>query len=403
MIEMTYKGNAKENKNQDSQITPKNIRQIGEVGRERKVYLEDYAVTYMQQVSAAILLGEIRTSGNTQLIFVNAAVEADNMESGGIDWEKLYREVKEQFGEREIIGYYRKMDEEPMEITEEIGELFRSCFSDENRVLVLHDTAENEEVVFLMENGLLKKQPGYYIYYEKNPKMQEYMVSKNEGKSVEKETVVTDKAIKNFRKIIGEKQEEKGQEPKPKTPRFLYAASTFLVLVIAVIGVTIMNNNDKMNRVETTLANISKQTGDQKETGTTEAAKQIKETQQARETDVLSRQTEQVTQANTEASGEVMTESVQQTENQQTALADETDRNQGIPQTEASGTNSTEADPANTVPVVSQASYIVKAGDTLANICRMYYGNVDNLDEICRINGIQDPNTIIMGQKIVLP
>ena len=51
----------------------------------------------------------------------------------------------------------------------------------------------------------------------------------------------------------------------------------------------------------------------------------------------------------------------------------------------------------------NQAAYIVKAGDTLADICRMYYGTTDRLNEICTLNGISDPNTILLGQKILLP
>ncbi len=48
-----------------------------------------------------------------------------------------------------------------------------------------------------------------------------------------------------------------------------------------------------------------------------------------------------------------------------------------------------------------QAEYTVRDGDTLAIVCRMYYGNLDKLQEICDLNGITDPNTILPGQKIV--
>ena len=50
-----------------------------------------------------------------------------------------------------------------------------------------------------------------------------------------------------------------------------------------------------------------------------------------------------------------------------------------------------------------QAEYTVREGDTLATVCRMYYGNLDMLQEICDVNGIVDPNTILPGQKLVLP
>lgn len=55
----------------------------------------------------------------------------------------------------------------------------------------------------------------------------------------------------------------------------------------------------------------------------------------------------------------------------------------------------------------SQIKYIVhtvKKGETLADICRQY--NIDyeaNRGIICSLNGIENPNTISMGQKLLLP
>ena len=55
----------------------------------------------------------------------------------------------------------------------------------------------------------------------------------------------------------------------------------------------------------------------------------------------------------------------------------------------------------------SQIKYIVhtvKKGETLTDICRQY--NIDyeaNRGIICSLNGIENPNTISMGQKLLLP
>ena len=46
-----------------------------------------------------------------------------------------------------------------------------------------------------------------------------------------------------------------------------------------------------------------------------------------------------------------------------------------------------------------QAEYTVRDGDTLAIVCRMYYGNLDKLQEICDLNGITDPNTDPSGTE----
>ena len=51
----------------------------------------------------------------------------------------------------------------------------------------------------------------------------------------------------------------------------------------------------------------------------------------------------------------------------------------------------------------TRASYIIREGDTLADICQTYYGGLDKLDLICEANRIEDANMIMPGQKIVLP
>ena len=47
--------------------------------------------------------------------------------------------------------------------------------------------------------------------------------------------------------------------------------------------------------------------------------------------------------------------------------------------------------------------YIVEKGDTLAIISRKMYGDLDHVDAICRMNGIENGNLILVGQKLLLP
>jgi len=391
MIEMIYKGNSKEENMEDKPTIPKNIRQIGEVGKDTKVYLEDYAITYIHQVKTAVLLGEIQQYGNVKYIFVNGALEITNESFDDAVWEEIYRDAKEYFEGRQVIGCYFESEEQPLDISNRVEAVFRMHFPDDNRILIVQNKAENDEAVFLMENGLLHKQKGYYIYYEKNRLMQEYMVAKNEGRSVEKEAVVTDKAIQNFRKIIDEKKEPEQQQSKPT--RFLYTASTFLVLTILVIGVILINNYDKMRNMESTLSDMALTS----------------------ETEVLSVQiTEEETKIRTEDLKEEDTESeeatavVEETELiTEDSVSEETQAAapEGSNGEAAEATEESNGEAAAAVADVrpEQASYVVKTGDTLADICKMYYGTTDKLSEICELNGIEDPNKILLGQKILLP
>ena len=49
------------------------------------------------------------------------------------------------------------------------------------------------------------------------------------------------------------------------------------------------------------------------------------------------------------------------------------------------------------------ASYIIRPGDTLYQISMEKYGNMDEVAEICRLNGISEDEIIYPGQIIVLP
>ena len=47
--------------------------------------------------------------------------------------------------------------------------------------------------------------------------------------------------------------------------------------------------------------------------------------------------------------------------------------------------------------------YEVMEGETLYGICLKFYHNMNKLDEICELNGLEDQNKIIAGQKLILP
>lgn len=47
--------------------------------------------------------------------------------------------------------------------------------------------------------------------------------------------------------------------------------------------------------------------------------------------------------------------------------------------------------------------YIVQSGDTLAGICREYYGNLTRMEEVKGVNQISDENWIYAGQELYLP
>lgn len=472
MIEVIYKGEHKGDKDGEAQVAlPKNIRQIGEGGQDRKIYIEDYAVTYMHQLAndrkegtqraAAILLGEVQRAGKNRYIFINGALAVDELDFGEEMWDKVQQQMMEYFDGREIVGWYLGEEESTLIATEEMQRIHESQFPGEDQILILRDFTENESAVFALESGRLVAQRGYYIYYEKNIMMQEYMVAMNKDRSVEEETEVKDDAVQSFRKKIAEekkekkeKQENKESDKQPITTKLLYAASSFLVLTVLIIGVTLINNYDKMKDMEMALAGISEsmggkgtgaegdadsvsamahvQTKTEKEQSVseknaaidknkedssretepqpaTEEANGVKgnqETEAAKDNGQQAKSdeansTEAAKDTNAVASESQDSNAAQSGQTQQTEQADQQDKTSQAQQNDAQN----QTDPANQPAreTMGRASYVVKDGDTLATISEMYYGTLDKVEDICSLNGITDKNTILPGQKIVLP
>lgn len=451
MIEMVYKGKEKDGK--DERRLPKNVRQIGEAGKGKKVYLEDYVVTYLHQVEAAVLLGETWEKDGSKYIFIHGAIQVDDTEFGEDIWEQVYRDAREYFEDSEVLGWAMQMTESPAASDQRVNRIFKSYFDREDTVLLLYEPMEKEDVIFAEENGVLRKTGGYYIYYDKNKSMQEYMVRKNEGKSVEKEEKITDRAIKSFRKISEEKkngqEKEKGAERQTRNPRFIYAASTFLALTILVLGVTMISNYDKMKDMEMQISDMAKGTegaveanapakdearnrkdveteqagGSLGQTGVSDMSQEAGNSMEEQKpsesgtlgstgtdnisdmanlpngTDAASAQGTGTDIASVPETGAGMDASSTQGTGTDTALAQEAGTNTAS----AQGTEDGAAEAASGTVRTRQAFYTVKDGDTLADICRMYYGTADKVEEICTFNNITDPNRILPGQKIKLP
>ena len=94
----------------------------------------------------------------------------------------------------------------------------------------------------------------HYIYYEKNPDMQNYMINTRRQNGVTPSEVVEDRAAKDFRSTIREKNAYREQR---QSSRLLYVTSILLVIVVLAIGVSTMNNYDKMESVQNTLEILS--------------------------------------------------------------------------------------------------------------------------------------------------
>ncbi len=61
------------------------------------------------------------------------------------------------------------------------------------------------------------------------------------------------------------------------------------------------------------------------------------------------------------------------------------------------------ADLQHSISVGSGAMYVVKSGDNLSKISKVFYGNPNEYPKIAKANSLADPDKIQIGQKLTIP
>lgn len=338
---------------------PRNVRQIGNVSDTPKIYIEDYVDTFFAQLSekaqqepmGAFLVGEMQKMEEEEYVFIYGAIQMHDLHAAGkeyqIDeaaWKNGYEDCKQYFEDGEILGWFVASPGNSLEIEGNMLKTHRKSFSKKNTILILKDSIEKEEAYFVHKFNDLLLIGGHFTYYEKNPSMQNYMISARKRNGVCPSETIEDRAAKDFRSLVRSKEEVQLQK---KTLRMMYMVSMLLVVMVLVMGITTINNFSKM---KDTFEN-----------------KIPEETEQAEETQEVFAP---LNVTNEEVQEEI-TEEVQESE----------------------------------PPYVngSDGVYVVEEGDTLAIISMKMYGDLSHVDAICKMNGLSDGNFIHIGQKLVLP
>ncbi len=385
---------------------PKNIKQIGDVSSDKKIYIEDYAFTYInsiaynspQEEQAGVLLGELAKEGNERCVFVKGVIKAalgDTSDTGIYFNEnicnKIYSDTEKYFPDLSVVGWFAVKPEVTDARLARLKKLHLDNFAGNMKTLYLVDTVEKEEHFYLYENGILKRQKGYVCFYERNYEMQEYMLERSEKKSCEDAS--DDRVIRNIRNVIREKEELKEQR---KSGSFMYGVSAFLVVVIIVIGINLMNNYEKMKRLNQSVDNLMNQLegnerggqdGDDNGVHDSEASGDISVDGNAIKVNRLS--------------GDVYPLEENSTSDK-TERETETDNKAASETTQAISESETDAS-VSSVKTDSYSMYTVKQGDTLMGICKRYYGTTTKYQEVMQYNGLDDSDMLYIGQHIKLP
>lgn len=419
---------------------PKNITQIGEADAKCKIYVEDYVVSFLKQLNplardktmAAALYGRRQTEEDKTYIFVYGAGKLDFIQRevrhlSQAQKQEIEKIRRQYFPEYEFLGY-RILDGEMVD-----G--FHVC-----------------------EQDICRYVSGYAQFYEKNESMLSYMLESRQVEAAP-ETVDSEKydmvrerqgrrraRFTEQQKHSGKEQKDaaEGKNPKGSLRAFQGAAAAVFVLLCA-LGIA-MNSSlmedgkfslEKLRQdfMEKKLPDDAAVSGTnvQVDTLTTEdklsQAVQMENNRQpsgesqAGETEPRETgdpQENSQSQTGTEAlipeSSLESEESGEQPEtsdpegNSQESQSQETDENEESSQSgeqQDQGGEGDSQEPEQGGEAVPQeperTTYVVCKGDTLTDISIRTYGNEGYISQICSLNGIQDPDKIKVGQKIILP
>jgi LysM repeat protein len=376
---------------------PKNVRQIGNVSDSSKIYIEDYVDTFFnqlcekaeQEMQGAFLIGETVQEEDQDYIYVYGAIRMKEFIVKGKDfvigehvWKDACEKCKEYFGNAEILGWFITGGEHPLEVNHNINKLHQKYFSREKSIFVTKNARDKEEKFYIYKYRDMMECSGHYVYYEKNVEMQNYMIATRKKVGFTPSEIIEDRVTKNFRSMIREKNEKVEQK---NHSRLVYAMSTFLVLVIVVIGVTMLNNYDKMQNVQNSIDVLSGQGSKEDENKTVEALGENVSAQ-------IDKEEEMDTETNTETDKPETQETETETTQPEETQPEETQSQEGQAQDAQSDTI-----------ITAPKTYIVKKGDTLETISRKTYGDVSHVDAICELNRLDNGNFIYIGQKLLLP
>ena len=382
---------------------PKNVRQIGNVSDNPKIYVEDYVDTFLNQLCdyneenavGAFLVGTQIMIEDQPCVYISGVVQMDELtlKDGEplVDdtYVKKMREEKEKyFHDGELVGWFLALPGRKAETNENIIKIHEKTFPKTNTVFIIRDTAAKEEMFFAYKYHDLLEIGGHYIYYEKNPDMQNYMITKRRQTGMTPSETVEDQAAKNFRSIVREKM---GENTRTKPRRWATAVTTLIIVVALVMGVTLLNNYDRMKTAQKSLELLAK--GEMREDAIEAVGEGVIENPNFSEAEAVD--------VTAETSSEI--EQKDMLEDGQDDIEEKNINDTGQMEPEGSILQEEAVEVSSGAVLCEDDFYVVQKGDTLDSISKKVYGDISHVDAICRMNGLQDGNLIFIGPKILLP
>lgn len=385
---------------------PKNIKQIGSVDENLKIYMEDFVFSFLQQYSKqskgdealAVLIGEFNKIDNNKILFINGAIKGEHcITENGIlklsekSFEYIEKEIDKYFTGKEIVGWFYSQPGFSDYINDEYINYHKEIFKKPYQVFFLNDPTENFYNFYKYNNNTLQSIKGFIIYYEKNDAMNEYILANNSSSiNIEKEKFKEkDERLMEIKRKNSPKN--KGLDEQKKMANVFGSLSAVLFLVCFIMGAGLIQNDDRISELETKLLKLDEsykyvlsQFKDDNVQSVFAEGNSNNSTQMNSETKTsLETLTENTINKNT---SEIITEN--DTENTSKTITTE---------------NTSEITTTSKNLKDNYKTYEVKDGDSLEAISKKFYGSRNKINDIMEVNKIDDPNKIYSGMILKLP
>lgn len=385
---------------------PKHTTQVGTIAVNKKMYIEDYCISYMKQ------LGEEYPEDRKQIALFGTVEREKNVE-----YAFCYGAVLLGCGKGRTDSLTNAQKEEAENVRQE-------HFLDYQLIGIVITTDQVDENVFWLGNGN-KSIPldGYYIFYDKNETMLNFMMqNQKEERGLDLDPVIAKKA--DMEREKREKKEKEEQKPiqmqqkrgtyrqkmqkqektEPKKKKTMFPA-TACVLVVAIAGVYTLKADTLQEFGVKPLSDYVSGLMDKNSIFTnnyleTEVQETVAEVLETSETETMKEELLAVVETQVQKPEALEVIVIPEPETIETAASTQ------VQEEAMKETTEVQPETAESEAVIAEQqpkSYLIQKGDSLIRILRAYYGDESLLDEVCNMNQIADPDNIQVGQTILLP
>ena len=369
--------------------SPARVKQMGSIEGSVKIFVEDYVYTYLYQYGRsgggreklAALIGRHYVVNGQETVVISGAIQGKGtIQENGMErfseetWEYIGGQMQTYFKGMSIVGWVHCQPGFGTFLMAKDESFHREYFREKWQVLFVLDTVDKLDTFYIYneEGTSLRQARGYFIYYDKNREMQEYMLENSlvrpketEGEKEQQERKRISAAdgeekaeerrrrkptpeermdaAKDIRRVL-KKREAAAKQAKKDHDRLLAAVSCVLCVVCVSLGVAMMQSLDRLRTVETELMAM-------------------------------------------QTSYETLAEDFEGVKVQQVFAVQQAE---------------TQADTAESNTEKTK-KYIVEGGDSLGYISRKFYGDNSGVTRIMDMNGLMDADMIYEGQVLWIP